>query len=166
MSDLWIFAAISAILLMLLLLLRRRSEVATHTGALPPARAVERLFDSRDTGFIASQNAEIRRMFFRERRALAHGWITHTRSSLVRLMRQHWRTVRHLGDISVVRELELGFQFAGTLLLCEILSLFVQFGPYSGQNAACRRVANATARLTAGLQLAFTPGMAVAASRI
>jgi hypothetical protein len=102
---------------------------------LLPAAFVERVFSTQDRDFVARQAPpQVRKMFRKERKAIAAAWLGRTRREAGRLMSFHLRLARSEFDLSPATEIRLGVDYVCLLLICHALAAVVRVsGPYTAQ---------------------------------
>ena len=130
----------AAVLLILILVWIRGQSASRHlpavmdewltgqddiTDACPP-EFVSQIFSSWDFEFISQmESVDLKRLFLRERNALALLWVQQTAAAIRRIMRRHLEASRLSADIEFETEAWILLQYAQLRLICGALFLLI-----------------------------------------
>lgn len=118
----------------------------------------ERIFGSYDWDFVRRETSlETRRMFNRERAALAISWLRRTRRQVSHTMSTHAAGVRRSANLQPAMELRLLLSYLSLVVLCDFLIGLV----WLRGAGRTRKLVGTTLQLTARLRTAFEQCMAV-----
>ena len=130
----------AAVLLVLILVWVRGQSASGHLPAvmdewltgqddLPeacPPEFVSQIFSSRDSEFISQlESVDLKRLFLRERNAVALLWVQQTAATIRRNMRHHLEASRLSADIKFAMEARIFLQYAQLRLICGALFLLI-----------------------------------------
>jgi hypothetical protein len=114
-------------------------EFATTREALDAVfvetAAIERIFSAEDIEFISrSSTPEVRRLFLKERKALAIQWLRKTQRQVARFMELHLRLAGYTDEPSPKFELELTAKYTMFFVVSYLLLLLLWFrGPFKAR---------------------------------
>ena len=103
-----------------------------------PPEFVSQIFSGKDSEFISQfHSRDLKRLFRRERNAVALFWVQRTSSAIGRIMRQHLEVSRQSADLEIGTEARILFQVAQLKLICVVLFAAIGLvGPRRLQGAA------------------------------
>ena len=103
-----------------------------------PAGVVDSIFDRNDFLFVREQrDGHILRLLEAERKAIALAWLDSTRREVKLLMAFHVKCARHIVRLPAALEIKLAVGYAGFLLACATLVIFVRVaGPFRASRFA------------------------------
>jgi hypothetical protein len=96
-----------------------------------PAEMLQHVFSSSDWHFVRSvESLYVRKLFLRERKAVALKWVAETAAALNIVMREHALAARQSTNLNPVTELTLFARYLSLLLLCGLMSIAIRIaGP-------------------------------------
>jgi hypothetical protein len=161
---------IGGLLLLLLLLLATRGISAARglstRSDLPmgddaadlvpcPQEFVPKIFSRADWEFVSqAQSPKLKKLFRRERKAVALLWVRQTSAAIQRVMREHAAAARQSHDLEFTTEVRLVLLYGELMLLCGLLLLAIQSaGPLWLRGVAL--YADSVSQRIAGAQQAF-----------
>lgn len=126
-------------------------------GRFTPAGIVDSIFDRNDFLFVREQrDRHILRLLETERKAIALAWLDSTRREVKMLMAFHVKSARHIVRLPAALEINLAVGYAGFLLACATLVLFVRIaGPFRASRFA-RHTVTVAARFCAASETILT----------
>jgi len=134
-----------------------RERLSQAGGATPPRDLGNRIFSLQDWDFVSHETTlEIRRIFQKERAALAISWLQRTRRQVSLVMRTHAIGVRNCGKLQAAVELKLLLSYLSLVMLIDFLIGLVWL-----RGLRTRKLVRSTFQLTLWLRRAFAQCMAV-----
>lgn len=105
-----------------------RDTRASQTLPCPfPSELLPNVFSTRDWQFVRSlETASVRRLFRRERKAVAQTWVAETSAALNIVMREHVLAARHSSNLNPLTEITLLAGYLFLLFLCGLLSIAIR----------------------------------------
>lgn len=127
--------------------------VARFAAEVGFAELAERLFGPEDWNFVLEQRSErAKRIFLRQRTALALGWIDAMRVLATGLMRRHRLAARSNAQLDPTVEFRLACEYFGFQFLCGSVALAVRLHGPVGLSGVVRRFGGLFERLSQGIR--------------
>jgi len=102
-----------------------KSIAGFHLDALPQ-KLTDRIFGSQDWDFVSAQGtAGLRRLFLRQRTALALAWIRAVRANANKLIHTHVTATRTSSRLEPLVELRVGADYLLFVVLCQLIMLAI-----------------------------------------
>ncbi len=117
-----------------------RQALNSLQGALLPPELIHRVFAREDLDFVSSAAPPgIRKLFIRERKAIALRWIRDVRKQVLSLKDFHSGHSRFCAQLDLGTEIELALRFASLLLVCRLLEIILYVrGPFAAPKMVAR----------------------------
>jgi len=117
----------------------------TFEWEVPSVAVAERIFALDDWAFVSGQaSRSVQRLFVKERKAIAIGWLRNTRNAVRKIMDFHRRTVRRNANVRPLAEVRLGINYVFFLLAYNVLyGVIWGIGPFRAQSMALQAASRA-----------------------
>jgi len=117
----------------------------TFEWEVPSVAVAERIFALDDWAFVSGQaSRSVQRLFVKERKAIAIGWLRNTRNAVRKIMDFHRRTVRRNANVRPLAEVRLGINYVFFLLAYHVLyGVIWGIGPFRAQSMALQAASRA-----------------------